>query len=130
MTQGDGFDIRGPVCGIVALAFATGADFNDVWNWFKAENNRRGNWRGRTNHEQYEACAKHFGRTLESMRETGMTLQKFVEFCTAPSGKYLVRVSGHALYVEGGMVVDQCQCETAKEHPSARRRVKNAWRIK
>jgi hypothetical protein len=124
-----GFNLRRPCCGVASLAFATEAPFHDVWDWFAKRNGRDGRWGGRTYVHDYPSCAIAFGKQLKRKHYDRMTLKKWVEWYCSPAKKYVIRVTGHVMYIEDGLVTDQSNCCPVDDHWSRRKMVTHVWEV-
>lgn len=131
-----------PNCGIVAIASITGADYNEVWNWFKRKRNRRGQWRGSTSKYDYDEAFKQFGKNdsfnIFTARKTNtkigqqrpIPLHYWVSIYRKkfPGKKFIVCSTNHTMAVdEHGNVLDQSGIGPASEHKSKGRRITDAW---
>jgi len=119
-----------PVCGVVALSFATNREFSEVWKWFFRRYKKNTKWKGSTFASDYEPCARYFKTKIVEMKvphKPQVSLKTFVNMHTVRSKRYLIRVNTHAMYLEDGLVTDQAMCCPVEEHWSKNRRVEGAW---
>jgi len=96
----------GPNCGVTAVAVAAGCPFEDAWRVMSA--GKRGNWKGRTTHNERLAALRWFGVRFRPInflfRET---LVSFVRRRAEPGRLYYVWTTGHVQMVRDGVVLDQ-----------------------
>lgn len=130
-----------PNCGVVAIAAITGKDYEEVWNWFKKRNNRRGQWRGRTYIKDYIPALNEFGKVESKLIFQGkkratkigeqrpIPLHYWVRIYSLkyPGKKFLVSSCNHTMAVEDGIVLDQSGIQPVNQHKSKGRRVTEAW---
>lgn len=112
-----------PNCGIIANAYVANVSYNTAWNWFKERNNYRSNWKGRTDHEQYDEFLNSMNIPFIKSQPI-KRLNKLDLF-----GKCLLHVNGHAFVFDKGFFLDQttrCQINAFKYRNCL---VKNLWEI-
>jgi hypothetical protein len=106
---------RRPICGVVALAIATGRPFDEIRARIKKDKPAR--WRGITHYADYWRTLQHYGiKYTTSYHKGGRTLKDWCALVADPGKLYLVRTRGHMQVVCGGMVTDQRGTVTPGQH--------------
>lgn len=117
-----------PVCGVVALAAATGITFDEAW-WRLAKFYGP-NWGGRTHDCHRHAVMRDLGVKTARVRFRGrkVTLGSILGRLQ-PGVRFVVRTTDHVQIIADGMVLDQQGIRPAAGDWTARKLVKSVTRI-
>lgn len=130
-------------CGIVAIAAATGATYDDVWEWFRVRNNRPGQWRGSTSPRDYMAAFSNFSKNESrkifegrvSNKKPGQQRPIPLHYWASiynrkfPGATFVLSSTNHTMMLKDGILLDNWEIKPVNEHKSRGRRITDAWII-
>jgi hypothetical protein len=117
-----------PVCGLYACHVLTGRSLFHVKQWYKKKWGKSDRWRGSTHRGKTVAYIRKW-KKLTPVKPEYKSVRKFVEMETTKKEKYLIYVSGHALCVVGGMVIDQGGPALPHESWNANKIIKDVYKV-
>ena len=104
-------------CTICALSTSAGIPYNEAFEIGKAAGRKTG--RG-FHTKKLVLTAKKKGISLRKMKHKPITIQKFLE--RYPTGRYLVRRTGHAFAIIDGIIYDHLTNTPLQ-------RIKDSWKV-
>jgi hypothetical protein len=120
-----------PCCGIFAGALISGYEPQEVFDAYKAVNNKTGRWKGSTNRKALvDLIQAKFGVKLKQIDGLKhMTVRNFHFKYAKPSATYLVYVRGHVMVINKGRLIDQWHCEPVETAKKNRCKVMNVYEV-
>lgn len=119
-----------PNCGVVAVANATGATVTEMMDSFRECLGFSKSWQGRATITQLSRMLRLWDKPNHVKRMSGYSLERWVEWETAPGRAYIVRTGNHFQYVKDGVVSDQHMTAPASEFHWKRKYVTHVIEIK
>lgn len=128
-----GADPKKPHCGLFAIAMLSGYSIEQVAEFYRSVDPKKGNWQGRTYFKHLEAVIRRLGFKVTNIEGAkGITVRKYFSNPNLdPDDWIMVETRGHFFSVSDGLARDQVYYHDVKsgEFSNNRKRIIKAIRI-